>query len=225
MFTAPCLVRAGDTAAHPSFALAGLPARAVVLEVWPNGTAELDNGHSLPAGELTSVATGERWALVAGYDGRYLVSSHGKVVSTAYHRTTRTRLLRIVSPQRYPSVSLNNADGIMQVGVNRLVAQHFLTPPGEARLTVVLPRDGNHLNLHVDNLQWVDPRETEDPDVAPRLHPRGERHRNSRLTASQVVEVRRLAAQGHTKQALADQFGVSRPAISYIVNGYTRRYA
>jgi predicted XRE-type DNA-binding protein len=218
-------LRAGATVTHPRFVLEGRPACAVVVEVWPGDLAELDNGHYLPARELASVATGERWAPVTGYDGRYLVSSHGKVVSTAYHRATRTRLLRFLAPTRYPAVALSNAAGVTRVGINRLVAQHFLLPPAEARLTVVLPRDGNHLNLHVDNLQWVDPREAEDEDVAPRLHPRGERHRNSRLTSAQVVEVRQLAAQGNAQQAIADQFGVSRPAISYIVNGQTRRHA
>ncbi|MDB5267565.1 MAG: hypothetical protein JWP58_605 [Hymenobacter sp.] len=221
MFTPQDLVRTGATVAHPSFA----PAHAVVVEVWPNGSAELDNGRHLPVHTLMPVPTGEQWVPVAGFDGRYLISSHGKVVSTRYKQAARTRLLRVLAPRRYPAVALSNELGITRVGINRLVAQHFLPPPAQARFTFVLPRDGQPLNLRAENLQWVDPCEAEDADVAPRLHPRGERHRNSRLTTVQVVEVRLLAAQGTTCQALANRFGVSRPAISQIVNHRTRRHA
>lgn len=218
-------VRAGDTVAHPSVAPAGLFEYAVVVEVWADGSAELDNGRCLPSHAWVRVATDEQWLPVAGYDGRYRVSSHGKVLSTRYKQTVRTRLLRVLAPQRYPAVALSNAAGITQVGINRLVAQHFLPLPADVRLTVLLPRDGNHLNLHADNLQWVDPREVEDMDVAPRLHPRGERHGSTRLTTAQVVEIRRLVTQGRTKQAIAGQFGVSRPTISQIAHGHSRRHA
>lgn len=222
MSTSPDLLRAGATVAHPSFTPAGLPQHAAVVEIWPDGSAELDNGLRLLTLTLVPVATGERWLPVAGYAGHYLVSSYGKLVSTRYRGSARTRLLRVLAPARYPAVALSNGAGVTQIGLNRLVAQHFLPPPDEARCTVVLPRDGNPLNLCVDNLQWVDPREVADPDVAPRLHSRGEHHANSRLTTAQVVEVRHLAAQGTTNQALANQFGVSRPTISQIVNGHAR---
>lgn len=218
-------LRAGDTVTHSSFAPAGLSAHAVVAEVWPDGWAELDNGHRLPVHALVPVTTGELWLPIAAYEGRYLLSSHGQVLSTCYRRTARTRLLRVLAPRRYPSVALSNAKGLTQIGINRLVAQHFLPPPAEARLTFVLPRDGNHLNLRAENLQWVDPCEAGDADVAARLHPRGERHHNSRLTTIQVAEVRRLATLGITCQTLANGYGVSRPAISQIVNHHTRRHA
>jgi hypothetical protein len=120
-------------------------------------------------------------------------------------------------------VALSNEGIITRIGLNRLVAQYFL-PPARACCTSVLPRDGNHLNLRAENLEWVDPREAEDAKVAPRLHPVGSTHPNSWLTTAQVEEVRVLAAQGMTCQALAHRFGVSRPAISYIVNHRTRRH-
>ena len=221
--TAP-LVRAGDTVTHPSFALTQPPKPVVIVEVWPDGSAELDNGHCLPAHTLVPVLTGEQWVPVAGFEGRYWVSSHGHVLSTGYYRTQRTRLLRVLAPHRYPAVTLSHNGERIRIGINRLVAQHFLPSPAQVRCTFVLPRDGNHLNLRAENLEWVDPCEVGDADVAARLHPRGEQHPNSRLTSAQVEQVRELAAQGTPFPALAQQFNVSRPAIFQIVHRQFRRH-
>lgn len=218
------LFRAGRTVTHARFAGLQLPEQAVILELQASGLAELSNGLYLPERELQLVDTGERWALIADYD-RYLLSSHGKVVSLFYHRTDRQRLLKVLRPTLYPAVSLVNELGARQVGLNRLVAQAFLPPPAEARLRQVLPKDGDHLNVQVDNLYWADPSETEDEAVVQYLRRRGEQHHFSKLTAAEVAQARELVAKGATRQAVATKFGVSRPTISTLVSGATRRNA
>lgn len=45
----------------------------------------------------------------------------------------------------------------------------------------------------------------------------GEKHGNAKLTAEDVVEIRKLAATGMTQTALAQQFGVTRSGIASIV--------
>jgi hypothetical protein len=219
-------LRTGATITYstPATAARNAPSvTAVVVEVKPNGTAELDNGQTLPAADLALVATDEAWVCVTGYGGRYWLSSHGKVVSANYQRSGRVRLLRVLAPAVYPAVALRRDGRTAQVGLNRLVAQHFLPPPAEARLTHVLPKDHNILNLRADNLYWADLHETSDPVAAERLHPSGEGHARHRLTTAQVAQVRQLIAQGATQQVVADQFGVSRVTVSYIVNGQMRR--
>jgi predicted XRE-type DNA-binding protein len=52
---------------------------------------------------------------------------------------------------------------------------------------------------------------------APRMQ--GEAHGQSKLTADQVREIRRLSEEGLTQRAIANRFGISRPHVSYIVNG------
>ncbi|MDB5268520.1 MAG: hypothetical protein JWP58_1560 [Hymenobacter sp.] len=216
---------AGDTVTNPGFARAGLAEYAVVIEVLTDGAVELDNGQVLLADVLVPVATGEAWLPVTGFADRYRVSSHGKVVSLQYKRTTRARLLRPSGASRYPSVTLCCEATTAQVGLNRLVAQHFLPPPADARQTFVLPRDGNHLNLRVDNLQWVYPCEVADGATTAYLYHSGELHHKSRLSTAEVAQVRHLAAQGTPQKTLAQRFNMSRPAISLIVNWHTRRYA
>jgi hypothetical protein len=215
-------LRAGDTVTAAAEPLA-FPGLAVILEVRPAGQAELDNGHLLPLAALCWVDTGERWCAVAGYEDRYRLSCQGKVVSLCYQNTARQRLLQVTGRQRYPSVSLSAGFGPRQVGLNRLVAQHFLPPPTEARFRVLMPKDGNHLNIWATNLQWVDPQELHDPVVVHYLHYCGERHPLHKLSHADVVHVRELLAQGVSQQAIAERFGVSRPAISYLASGRSYR--
>lgn len=50
----------------------------------------------------------------------------------------------------------------------------------------------------------------------------GETHPTAKLTFDQVVEIRRLRAEGHRQQQLADMFGVSAPLVSLICSGKHR---
>lgn len=216
-------LRAGQTVTHPSFARQQLPEQAVILEVHASRLVELSNGLRLPQQGLLRVETGERWLPIADYD-RYLLSSHGKVISLFYHHSNRQRLLKVLAPTSYPKVTLTNETGSCQFSISRLVAQTFLPAPAEARLRYVMPKDGNPLNVQVSNLQWVDPSETQDEAVVHYLRRRGERHAHSKLTTKEVARIRELVAQGATRQAVADLFDVSRPTISLIVKGLARRH-
>ena len=191
--------------------------QAVIVELRGPHTAELDTGELVPLATLTLVVSDEQWCPVMGFADRYAVSSYGKVLSLSYGRTRRHRLLRVQSPARYPAVSLHHDAHVTQIGVNRLVAQHFLPPPSEARFNHVVPKDGNALNVRAENLQWADSRADEDEAVRERFRRHGAANANSKLTPELVRQIRQLAAQGSTNQELATQFGVSRPAISMIV--------
>jgi hypothetical protein len=216
-------LRAGDTVTMAALDRLALPWQAVIVEVHPNGHAELDNGFYPALDALQRVETGEQWCAIQGYEDRYRLSSHGKVVSLLFQNTTRHRLLKVVSPRRYPSVSLGRGFGTQQLGLNRLVAQHFLPPPAEERFSVLIPKDGNHLNIKADNLQWADREEMQDADVLNYLHCCGERMPQHKLSTQNVANIRELLAQGTSHRAIAEQFGVSRPAISQIAAGRTRR--
>jgi len=163
------------------------------VEVFGNHV-ELDNSLRLSRRQVVLVVTGEQWLAVTGHEDRYRLSSHGKVVSIHYRRSARERLLQVLAPTSYPSVALSRPAGVQQVGLNRLVAQHFLPPPADPAMTYVVPKDENGLNLKVENLQWAHPCQGTDDTVAAYLRPRGERHHASRLSTAQVEEVRQLAA-------------------------------
>jgi DNA-binding CsgD family transcriptional regulator len=218
-------LRAGYTVTHSSFIKSGLPEHAVIVEALSNGKAELDNGLFLYLVSLKRVETGETWVPVMDYSHRYLISSQGKVVSLLYHNTARERLLKVIRPDTYPVVSLCSGSGAKQMGLARLVAQHFLPPPADMRCVCAIHKDGNRLNISADNLQWADPTDVEDAFVRYHLHRHGERHGLSKLTAEEITRIRELSAAGISKTQIADEFEVSRPTISQIVNRISRRYA
>jgi hypothetical protein len=54
--------------------------------------------------------------------------------------------------------------------------------------------------------------------------PKGEKHKQHRLTEAQVAEVRLLLAQGFTKSAIGLRFGVSSTTIYWISSGRNWRW-
>jgi hypothetical protein len=51
------------------------------------------------------------------------------------------------------------------------------------------------------------------------VHPRGERHGRSKLSASDIGPIKDAAKQGETHKSIANRYGVCRPSISRILNG------
>lgn len=103
--------------------------------------------------------------------------------------------------------------------IHRLVAEAFLGPCPEGHQ--VNHKDGDKLNNHLDNLEYVTPREN--THHAWRLgmnYWRGEHCNLSKLTRLQVKAIRDLHATGHYTQSLIGElFGVKRSTIGLIVNG------
>jgi len=106
--------------------------------------------------------------------------------------------------------------------VHRLVWRHFrgVIPVG----LTINHKNGNKIDNRIDNLELMTV--VENLKHASRVldaFSRGEQHYRSRLTTEQVSEVRKRLAQGETQGEVASFFGVSRPSISNIATGHTRR--
>ena len=85
--------------------------------------------------------------------------------------------------------------------------------------------DGDKLNRHLDNLKWGTPLEnTEDARRHGSL-PSGERHWRSKFSDEEREVIVLAARKGCPLQWLADCYGVSYPALHYIVYGRKRRRA
>jgi hypothetical protein len=106
----------------------------------------------------------ERWLPVVGWEGRYAISSLGRVRSLprpvydpVQRRlwTARERILRPGIRNGYPAVSLSPGTrvGARTYPVHRLVALAFLGPdPFEG--AQVCHNDGDRTNPRLDNLRW-----------------------------------------------------------------------
>ncbi len=109
------------------------------------------------------------WKDVAGYEGLYLVSNEGDVLSLSRDICTKNksgaikvhRKAKLLKPHlrgknglMYPAVTLSKDGKSVAYSVHRLVAQAFV--PNPKGLKEVNHKDENVLNCHADNLEWCD---------------------------------------------------------------------
>lgn len=171
----------------------------------------------------------EEWRAVAGYEGRYEVSSFGRIRSLPRTETARNGVARVVhggllkhclNAQSYVHVSLRKAGRLRLVRLHRLVAEAFV--PGRNELhKEVAHLDGDRANPRAENLKWVSKGENESHKFLHGTNPAGERHAGAKLTEDAVREIR---ARPGVIRALADKYGVSSHAIDDVRRRRTWRH-
>lgn len=109
------------------------------------------------------------WKDVVGYEGLYLVSNQGDVLSLPRSVETRNRSGPITQHRRakmlkphlrgrkklmYPAVHLSKDGKSTVFSLHRLVAKAFI--PNPDNLPEVNHKDENSMNCNVENLEWCD---------------------------------------------------------------------
>ena len=79
-------------------------------------------------------------------------------------------------------------------------------------------------NNTLENLRWGTSKENKADCMRLGRHARGEAVWTAKLTAPDVIAIRRRYADGESRPALARHFGVTRQNITDIVNGATWRH-
>lgn len=94
----------------------------------------------------------EEWRDVIGYEGEYMISNKGRVMSLKDNG--KPAILKTFLGERgYPRINLMRNGHLKQVFVHRLVAQSFIGEIDEEM--VVNHKDGNKENNWLDNLEIV----------------------------------------------------------------------
>lgn len=109
--------------------------------------------------EITSklCEEGELWKPCPEFEEKYLISSHGRVLSIGTYNTCKKGKLLSLHKKKNktnPTVQVQLFDsGRMKTAeVHILVAKAFI--PNPDNLPIVTHLDGNNSNNHVDNLEW-----------------------------------------------------------------------
>lgn len=160
----------------------------------------------------------EEWRPVVGYERLYDVSSLGRVYRKP--RTPKCRHGRFLKPRgrktrkAYLGVSLSRNGVVRTRDVHLLVLEAFVGPRP-------MDHEGDHKNRdthdnRAENLQWV-------PATMNRL--RGEENGTAKLSRADVENIRlRYAAGGVTTAELANDFNVSRRAITGALGASFKSY-
>ena len=157
----------------------------------------------------------EKWLPIIGFEGKYLISDHGRVKSNERiigNGKGYVKKEAIKTPQF-------TDDGYYQVGLTvgnrknksytiaRLVAKHFI----KCDITsdeLVCHRDGNRLNNHVSNLYIGDVKSNTEDRY---------RHGSTSLTPDQIKEIRSLK-KVMSQAAIAKVYNTRQGTISRIIN-------
>jgi len=99
----------------------------------------------------------EIWKDVIGYEGLYRISDYGNVYSVKTNKVMKPWLAG--NSTKYYNVTLSNNKETKRVRNHRLVAEHFIDNP--LNREQVNHIDGNPINNHVSNLEWVSNRENQ----------------------------------------------------------------
>lgn len=104
------------------------------------------------------MALREIWDNVRGYEGTYLVSTYGRVLSAPRNGTKSE--WHIMSPhyvRGYIQYELSKNNATRAIKAHRIVAEAFLPNPENKR--EINHIDGDKHNNSLDNLEWVTPSE------------------------------------------------------------------
>ena len=175
----------------------------------------------------------EVWKDVIGYEGLYEVSNVGNVrskdrvivysngIRVPYEGNMKTQ---VMNKYGYNYVGLHKDAKSKQGMVHRLVADAFI--PREEGKNHVNHKDGVKTNNHASNLEWCTPQENVKHAVETGLLKDvvGVNHYKTKLTEDMVKEIRKRSSEGETYRALADEFGLVKSTIGFIVNRKTWKH-
>ncbi len=163
---------------------------------------------------------GEEWRSVVSFEGRYEVSSLGRVRSIATRFGHPRQLLLKPKKERtgYLRVGLRRGSGPqLYFAVHRLVARAFVPAiPGKEHVN---HKDSDRTNNSAGNLEWVTCVENvhHARDAGRMCH--GERTNTAKLTESDVRTIRALLAEGLTMAGIGRRYGVCTGTIAAIRDG------
>lgn len=95
----------------------------------------------------------EEWKDIKGYEGKYQVSSCGRVKSLSNNKTRKERILKPnIDNKGYKTVCLCMNGNVKRFLIHRLVAIAFIPNPNNC--PIINHMDENSKNNHVSNLEW-----------------------------------------------------------------------
>lgn len=158
----------------------------------------------------------EIWKDVVGYEGLYLVSNTGRVISCS---KKWRELFASPSKTGYLTCGLGKLGKTTLISVHRIVAKAFIPNVRDCR--EVNHKDGNKSNNDISNLEWVTRQENMTHAKNMGLLKGG----RSKITKNQAVNIRQKLNNGHCPHVLAKKYRLTYNSIVNIRSFVTWRHA
>jgi HNH endonuclease len=171
----------------------------------------------------------EEWRVIPSFPD-YSASSWGRIKRTAVviagwgaiqHRAGTLKQRALPRGHMQVTLSMNNKRATCLV--HRLVAEAFLPPPPPDK-NCVCHRDDTPSNNRPENLFWGDRPDNSQDMVSKDRQAKGERVAGSKLTADDVMDIRRLYADGADQRDIAALYGIAQSNVSLIVTRATWKH-
>lgn len=173
----------------------------------------------------------EKWIRI-GWAKDYEVSNLGRVRSWKVNPPNKKNktienpkiLSTKIGSAGYPCVAIWSNEGIKKMpNVHVLVAEAFMGPRPDGM--VVCHKNDDKTDATLKNLEYGTHSQNKKQAIKNGVAPTGENHPQSKLTNSQVTEIKKMLGDGNlTHKQIGDIFGVSRFTISSIKYGKLRKY-
>ena len=161
---------------------------------------------------------------VRGYEGKYAVTSNGRVISLNYACTGIPKDMALsFDSYGYLALKLSDSGKVKRFLVHRLVAVAFIENP--KNLPQVNHKDGIKTHNYTENLEWCTFLENRAHAYRTGLYNnKGEGNGQSKLNVRQVKEILQLKDQGIHFGEIIKQFNVSQTRYYRIINRESWRH-
>jgi hypothetical protein len=168
----------------------------------------------------------EIWKPVPGWEHLYLASSMGRVRSLPRtvpcgHGSTQHRPGMILKPWKlglYLGVTLYGREKPLKRTLHKLICETFHGPMPSPKM-VAAHGNGDRTDNRAANLRWATYTENCADMAIHGTRLKGEAHPMARLSAEDVLDIRRRAARGESQRSIARLYGSHQGSISNIVLG------
>lgn len=177
----------------------------------------------------------EIWKSVVGWEGLYVVSNIGNVMSLdrkSYHKKLKKEISlkgKKLKPSfesgGYAQVVLCKDGKCVTKKIHRIVAITFLD--NSKNLPAVNHINGDIKDNRIENLEWCTLKYNSEHSyrVLGRIPINGQFHSKAKLTETQVIEIRnKYIPYKYSFKKLGDEYGVDASTISLIIYGKNWKY-
>lgn len=175
----------------------------------------------------------EIWKDIKGFEGYYQISNYGnvkgltrKVKKWDGEKIIKEKIKIADLTKGYYRIALYKKNKIKKEQIHRLVATHFiLNPENKPQVNHI---DGNKLNNHVSNLEWVTQSENQIHAYKIGLQKKPilycENHNRTNLKNKDVINIRKkYKPYKYTMKMLAKEYNLSVYGIAQIIYRYSWR--